>query len=78
MLKYEWGSDSDYEDSGIVIATGNASGSEMVGKSRRNGSQARGWLTILGGMCTHLVLGNEYLWGNISSYVISYFHGKGD
>jgi hypothetical protein len=36
-------------------------------------------LTILGGFCLHLVLGNAYLWGNISNYVISYFHyGNGD
>lgn len=36
-----------------------------------------GWLCVLGGVCTHLVVGNEYLWGNVNSYVISYFHYHG-
>lgn len=38
----------------------------------------RAWLTVLGGICTLIIVGNEYLWGNINSYVISYFHHKGD
>jgi len=38
----------------------------------------QGWMTILSGILAHLVIGNEYLWGNINSYVISYFHSKGD
>jgi hypothetical protein len=39
---------------------------------------AAGWLNVLAGVCTHLVVGNEYLWGNVNGYVISYFHNMGD
>lgn len=38
----------------------------------------RGYLTVLGGLCTLIIVGNEYLWGNINTYVISYFHHLGD
>jgi OFA family oxalate/formate antiporter-like MFS transporter len=31
-------------------------------------------LTLLGGVCIHLFCGNLYLWGNISTYVVSYYH----
>ena len=35
-------------------------------------------LTIVGGTLIHLMLGNIYLWGNISGYVVAYFHKLGD
>ena len=38
----------------------------------------QGWLTVIGGICTHLIVGNEYLWGNVNTYIISYFHNSGD
>ena len=38
----------------------------------------KGYLTVLSGMCIHIFCGNLYLWGNISPYVISYFHNLGD
>jgi len=37
-----------------------------------------GYLTVIGGICIHLFCGNIYLWGNISGYVITYFHYGGD
>ena len=37
-----------------------------------------GWLSIIGGVAMHLMLGNLYLWGNISGYVVAYFHYLGD
>ena len=39
---------------------------------------SKGWLSILGGVAMHLMLGNLYLWGNISGYVVAYFHYLGD
>ena len=29
-------------------------------------------------MCIHLFAGNQYLWGNIANYIVSYFHFQGD
>ena len=46
--------------------------------AEKKGIDRRGWLTVLGGLCTLIIVGNEYLWGNINSYVISYFHHRGD
>ena len=37
-----------------------------------------GYLCVLGGILIHLMIGNLYLWGNISSYVLSYYHYKHD
>jgi len=34
-------------------------------------------MTLIGGFLIHTVLGCLYLWGNISGYVISYFHYNG-
>jgi MFS family permease len=33
---------------------------------------------VLGGVLTHLVLGNYYIWGNVTEYVQSYFYHLGD
>ncbi len=33
----------------------------------------RGYLTMLGGLAYHLVVGSILIWGNISTYIISYF-----
>jgi hypothetical protein len=38
----------------------------------------KAYLAVVGGIVTHLVIGNLYLWGNISEYVVSYFHHLGD
>lgn len=38
----------------------------------------KGYLTVLSGILLHLFIGNLYLWGNISVYVVSYFHHLGD
>jgi hypothetical protein len=35
-------------------------------------------VTVFTGICIHLFMGNLYLWGNISNYVISYYHYRGD
>ena len=35
-------------------------------------------LTLVGGFCLHLYLGCFFLWGNISVYVVSYFHYVND
>ena len=48
------------------------------GKEGKPSMDRRAWLTVLGGFCINIVLGNQYLWGNIASYVVSYFHYKGD
>ena len=37
-----------------------------------------GYATVLGSIAIHLMIGNLYLWGNITEYVTSYFHYKGD
>lgn len=41
-------------------------------------SKLSGILAIIGGTVIHLMLGNIYLWGNISGYVVAYFHKLGD
>ena len=41
-------------------------------------SKLGGYLTVATGICIHLFCGNLYLWGNISTYVVSYFHHLGD
>ena len=37
-----------------------------------------GYATVITGICVHLFCGNMYLWGNVSGYVVSYFHFEGD
>ncbi len=44
----------------------------------QNHSKIKGYLTVLSGIFIHLFMGNLYLWGNISGYVVSYFHHIGD
>lgn len=34
----------------------------------------KGYVTVLTGILVHLFAGNLYLWGNITNYVVSYFH----
>jgi hypothetical protein len=41
-------------------------------------SSLKGYLCVLGGVLAHLMIGNLYLWGNITEYVVSYFHYLGD
>jgi OFA family oxalate/formate antiporter-like MFS transporter len=36
--------------------------------------KSKGYDTVLGGLLIHLVCGSIYLWGNITLYVVSYFH----
>ena len=31
-------------------------------------------MTVFGAVCIHLFCGALYLWGNIASYMVSYFH----
>lgn len=33
-----------------------------------------GYMTVVGAVCIHLFCGALYLWGNIATYVVSYFH----
>ena len=33
---------------------------------------------MVGGFCIHLVVGNKYIWGNISDYTISRYHWLGN
>ena len=33
----------------------------------------KGYLSILGGILIHIVLGTVYLWGNIKIYITSYY-----
>jgi len=33
---------------------------------------------LAGGFCIHLVVGNKYIWGNISDYTISRYHYLGN
>lgn len=40
--------------------------------------KTRGYLTLFGGFLIHFVLGTIYLWGNINTYVASYFVMNGD
>jgi len=35
-------------------------------------------MTVIGGIVLHLACGNQYIWGNIGGYVISYQHYAGD
>jgi hypothetical protein len=37
-----------------------------------------GYMSIVGGILIELVIGNLYLWGNITEYLVSYYHYKGD
>ena len=37
-------------------------------------SRVQGYITVCGSVCVMLFTGNFYLWGNISDYVVSYFH----
>jgi hypothetical protein len=41
-------------------------------------SKFNGKLTVLGGVLIHLVIGNYYIWGNVTEYVQSYFYHLGD
>lgn len=41
-----------------------------------NQNKKHGYLTLIGGVCIHLFCGNLYLWGNINTYVVSYFQIK--
>ena len=41
-------------------------------------SNLKKWLSICAGLVIHLMLGNIYLWGNISGYVVAYFYHLGD
>jgi len=36
-------------------------------------TNVKGYLSVLGGILIHLVLGTEYLWGNIKLYTTSYY-----
>ena len=33
----------------------------------------KGIATVLGGFCIHLVIGAQFVWGNIAVYVTSYY-----
>ena len=46
--------------------------------ARHSGIRMQGVLTVIGGICIHLMIGNLYLWGNITDYVISYYYHLGD
>jgi len=36
-------------------------------------SNLHGYLTVFGGICIHLFVGQFYLWGNIGPYVVSHY-----
>ena len=48
------------------------------GFERQPPSKLHGYLTVFGGILIHLFCGNLYLWGNISNYVVTYYHFLGD
>ena len=48
----------------------NNNGKHVEGSFRHN---FYGVLTIIGGVCIHLFVGSQYIWGNIKWYVTSYF-----
>ena len=50
----------------------------LLESQRTESSKIWGYLSVIGGICMTLVNGNIYLWGNISGYVITYFHFGGD
>lgn len=64
------------------MSSSETSSESLLGEKGRSSTLASvergGWLTLLGGMCIHLVIGNMYLWGNTGLYIISYFHYLGD
>ena len=35
-----------------------------------------GIATVVGGFCIHLVIGTQYVWGNIAVYVTSYYRDE--
>ena len=47
-------------------------------KGGKTDSKMHGYLTVIGSMFVHLYVGNVYLWGNIGSYVTSYYRALGD
>ena len=47
-------------------------------ESNEKESKFDGYMTVVGGMVLHLACGNQYIWGNIAGYIISYFHYAGD
>jgi hypothetical protein len=44
----------------------------------KNKNNLLGFFTIFSGICLSVLNGSSYLWGNISGYVVSYYHFKGD
>ena len=71
-------SDSTSNDSNSPRLSQRMPGSKNENQNSDRKFNMNGWLTVLGGVCTHLIVGNQYLWGNVNSYVISYFHNMGD
>jgi len=41
-------------------------------------NKTAGYICVVSGIFMHLFLGNLYLWGNISTYVVSYYHYNGN
>ena len=40
--------------------------------------KTRGQLAVMGGCCIHLMIGSFYLWGTISTFMVSYFRKEGN
>ena len=59
-------------------ARDNDASTESGNDGNKEKSKFRGYLCVIGGMCIHLFCGNQYLWGNIANYVVSYYHYQGD
>ena len=47
-------------------------------KEPKEQNKLHGYITVFTGVLIHLFCGNLYLWGNVSNYVVSYYHFKGD
>ena len=63
---------------GAGIAGERSTSGPSIKEEYENQSKLWGYLTVATGICIHLFCGNLYLWGNISTYVVSYFHHLGD
>lgn len=47
-------------------------------QEKKQTNKFKGYLTVITGVCIHLFCGSLYLWGNVSTYVVTYFHFQDD
>ena len=45
-----------------------------ISEERERSIKIKGFMTIVGAICIEMFIGCFFLWGNISVYVLSYYH----